>query len=161
MPSRSDGRGYHDVSRESRFPERGGADRSRDILRDRGTERSASGSHTQIHERLNERVDERVPPVDRDRMDLRHGNEKIHPHRISVDDRHDGPHARNARNLPRDDRLDRPINDRLFTEQQQNRREAEISTQGMRDAAMPPPRSNIPQHPDRAALIQGNQNTGR
>ena len=161
MPSRSDGRGYHEVPRESRFPERGGADRSRDMLRDRGTERSASGSHTQIHERLNERVDERVPLGDRDRMDLRHGNEKVHPHRISVDDRHDGPHARNARQLPRDDRLDRPMNDRLYTDQQHNRREAEISIQGMRDAAMPPPRSNIPQHPDRAALIQGNQSTGR
>lgn len=161
MPSRSDGRGYHEVPRDSRFPERGGADRSRDMLRDRGTERSASGSHTQIHERLNDRVDERVPLGDRDRMDLRHGNEKVHPHRISVDDRHDGPHTRNARQLPRDDRLDRPMNDRLFTEQQHNRREAEISIQGMRDAAMPPPRSNIPQHPDRAALIQGNQSTGR
>ena len=161
IPSRSDGRGYHDVSRESRFPERGGADRSRDVLRDRGTERSASGSHTQIHERVNERVDERLPLVDRDRIDLRHGNEKVHPHRITVDDRHDGPHARNARQLPRDDRLDRPINDRLFSEQQHNRRDAETPIQGMRDAAMPPPRSNIPQHPDRAALIQGNQSAGR
>ena len=157
MPSRSDGRGYHETSRESRFPERGGADRSRDMLRDRGPERSASGSYTQSHERVNERA----LLVDRDRMDIRHGNEKAPPNRIAVDDRHDASHARDARQLPRDDRMDRTLNDRLFTEQQQHRRDAETPTQGMRDTTMPPPRSNIPQHPDRAALIQGNQSATR
>ena len=162
MPSRSDGRGYHEVSREPRFPERGGADRSRDILRDRAAERSASGTYTQNHERVNERADERHPLVDRDRIDLRHGSEKMPPNRIAGDDRHDGPHTRDVRHLPRDDRQDhRPLNDRLFTEQQHNRRDVETPTQSMRDAGMPPPRSNIPQHPDRAALIQGNQSAAR
>ena len=157
MPSRSEGRGLHDNPRESRFPERGGADRPRDIIRDRVPERSASGSYSQNHERVNERA----PLNDRDRMDLRHGNEKVPPNRITIDDRYNGSHVRDTRQLPRDDRADRPLNDRLFTEQQQNRRDAETPTQGLRDVAMPPPRSNIPQHPDRAALIQGNQNAGR
>ena len=161
MPSRSDGRGLHENPRESRFPERGGADRSRDVLRDRGPERSASGSYLQSHERVNERPNERAPLVDRDRMNLRHGNEKAPPNRVGVDDGYDGSYARDARQPPRDDRLDRPLNDRLFTEQQYNRRDAETPMQGIRDGAMPPPRSNIPQHPDRAALIQGNQSAGR
>ena len=157
MPQRSEGRGLHDHARESRFPERGGADRSRDTIRDRVSERSASGSYAHNHEMANERV----PLVDRDRVDLRHGNEKVPPNRAPVDDRHNGLHARDPRPLPRDDRLDRPSNDRLFTEQQHNRRDAEAPAQSIRDSAMPPPRSNIPQHPDRAALIQGSQNSGR
>lgn len=157
MPPRSEGRGHHDHARESRFPERGGADRSRDMPRDRGSERSASGNYDQSHERANERA----TLVDRDRVDQRHGSEKAPPNRAAVDDRHNGPHARDTRQLPRDDRLDRPSNERLFTEQQHNRREAEILTQSIRDTAMPPPRSNISQHPDRAALIQGNPNAGR
>ena len=158
MPPRSEGRGLHDHAREPRFPERGGADRSRDSLRDRGSDRSTSGSYTQSYERANERG----LFVDRDRMDLRHGTENPPPTRASVDDRHNGLHARDARQLPRDDRLDRTSGDRLFTEQQQSRRDAEIPKQSIRDTAMPPPpRSNIPQHPDRAALMQNNQNAGR
>ncbi len=157
MPPRSEGRGLHDHAREPRFPERGGADRSRDILRDRGLERTASGSYSQSHERANERA----LLADRERMDLRHGNEKAPSSRVAVDDRHNGSHVRDARQLPRDDRLDRPSNDWLFNEQQHNRRDTEIPSQSVRDASMLPPRSNIPQHPDRAALIQGNQNSGR
>lgn len=157
MPPRSEGRGLHDHARESRFPERGGADRSRDQLRDRVSERSTSGSYAQNHERANERA----PLVDRDRMDLRHGNELLPPNRATVDDRYNGSHVRDARQLLRDDRPDRPSNERLFTEQQHNRRDAETSFQSARDTVMPPPRSNIPQHPDRAALIQNNQNPGR
>ena len=157
MPSRSDGRGLHENPRESRFPERGGVDRSRDVLRERGPERSASGSYAQSHDRVNERA----PLIDRDRMDLRHGNENAPPGRIAADDRHNGAHSRDVRQLPRDDRLDRPLNGRLFAEQQHNRRDAEPPAQGMRDTAMPPPRSNIPQHPDRAALIQGKQTSSR
>ena len=148
MPPRSEGRGLHDHAREARFPERGGADRSRDILRDRGLERSAPGPYTQSHERANERA----PLVDRD---LRHGNEKPPPNRAAIDDRHNGSNVRDSRHLSRDDRPDRPLNDRLFAEQQHSRRDTETPTQ--RDTVMPPPRSNIPQHPDRAALIQGNQ----
>lgn len=157
MPPRSDGRGLHDHARETRFGEGVLTGRSRDILRDRGSERSAPGSYTQGHERANERTS----LVDRDRVELRHGNENTPPNRAAVDDRHNISHARDARHLPRDDRLDRPPNDRLFTEQQHNRRDVEIPTQSIRDTAMPPPRSNIAQHPDRAALIQGNQNSGR
>ena len=154
VPPRPEGRGLHD--------NRGGADRPRDLLRDRGSERSASGSYDQSHERANERVSERGSLNDRDRVDLRHSNEKAPLNRVAADDRHHGlSHARDARQLPRDDRLDRPLNDRLFTEQQHHRRDAENLTHGIRDTAMPPPRSNIPQHPDRAALMQGNQNIGR
>lgn len=149
MPPRSEGRGLHDHAREPRFPERGGADRSRDILRDRGLERSAPGPYTQSHERANERP----PLADRD---LRHGNEKPPPNRAAVDDRHNGSHVRDSRHLPRDDRPDRSSNDRLFAEQQHSRRDTETPTLSMRDTVMPPPRSNIPQHPDRAALMQGN-----
>lgn len=154
IPPRSDG---HDHAREPRFPERGGTDRSRDILRDRGSERSASGSYIQSHERANERA----PLADRERVELRHGNETAAPNRAAIDDRHNGSHTRDVRQLPRDDRPDRHSSDRLFAEQQQSRRDVEIPKQSMRDTAMPPPRSNIPQHPDRAALIQGNQNSGR
>lgn len=157
MPLRTEGRGFHDHARESRFPERGGVDRSRDIPRDRGSERSASGSYAQSHERANERA----PLVDRDRVDLRYSSEKAPSNRGTIDDRHSGSHARDARQLLRDERLDRPSNDRLFAEQNHNRRDAETPTQSIRDTAMPPPRSNISQHPDRAALIQGNQNSGR
>ena len=160
MPPRTEGRGLHDNSRESRFSERTGADRSRDIIRDRGPERSTSGSYPQSHERTSDRISERGPIVDRERMDQRHGSDRPPLERV-VDDRHNGLHIRDARQLPRDDRVDRPLNDRLFAEQPYNRRDADTPTQSIRDTAMPPPRSNIPQHPDRAALIQGNQIASR
>lgn len=154
MPPRSSDRGPTDYARDSRFPERGG---TRDLLRDRDLNRSASGPHPHGHERPGDRAQ----PVDRDRMDLRYGSEKASLGRANIDDRYSGPSARDARPLHRDDRSERLPLERPYPEQHQSWRDAEASGQHARDSAMPPPRSNIPQHPDRAALIHGGQGSDR
>lgn len=149
LPPRVSERGPQDHAREPRFPERGGLDRPRDLIRDKVSERSASGLHPQSHERAPQ-------PIERERLDARYNNEKPPTSRANIDDRLGGVYPRDTRPLHREDRPQRPLNDRQFSDQHHSRRDAEISGQRIRDTEMPPPRSNIPQHPDRAALIHGN-----
>jgi len=140
MPPRPADRGSNEHKRDPRFPEHGG---HRDTLRERGAERSASGAHSYGPERPSER-------------------EKALPGRSVFDDRHGGPsHPRNGRIPPRDDRSEQPPNDRPYPEPHASRRDGEASGLQGRDSAMPPPRSNITHHPDRAALIQGSQGHDR
>ena len=154
MPPRASDRGLPDYVRDPRFPERGA---SRELLRDRDPNRSASGPHPYVHERPSDRAQ----PTEKDRMDIRYGSEKIPPGRTGIEDRYGAPNARDTRPLHRDDRSERPPLDRPYHEQHQSRRETEVSRAHARDSAMPPPRSNIPQHPDRAALIHGSQSSDR
>lgn len=155
MPARPTDRGPNDHTRDPRFSDRGGP---RESLRARGPERSASGPHSYGHERSNERPQ----GTDRDRMDPRYSSEKAPPGRSGFDDRHDAPsHSRDGRVPPRDDRPERPPNDKPYPEPYTSRRDLEAVGQRGRDAAMPPPRSNVSQHPDRAALIQGGQGPDR
>ena len=144
MPLRPGDRGTHDYARDSRFPERTGP---RDLLRDRGLERSVSGPHSSGHERPSERAQ----LIDRDRWT----SESASLARNGVEDRYGPSNVREMRPLHRDDRPDRPPMDRTYPEHHQNRRDLDVPSQHARDVAMPPPRSHIPQHPDRAALIHG------
>ncbi len=143
IPPRASDRGTHDYARDSRFPERGGP---RD-LRDRGQERSVSGPHPHGHERPGDRPQQ----LDRDRW----ATEQALLGRSGIEDRYGAPSSRDTRPLHRDDRQERPPLDRTYPEHHQGRRDTELPGQHTRDTAMPPPRSNIPQHPDRAALIHG------
>ncbi len=143
----------HDHPREPRYPERV---EPRDILRDRGLERSASGPYAHGAER--------PQAMERDRMDQRWNNAGTSQGRSSVDDRHNGSHGRDSRYSARDDRQERPPDDRQFSESHQSRRDVDATPQQPRDVVMPPPRSNISQHPinpERAALIQGGSTQDR
>ena len=151
IPPRPQDRSVHEHPRESRFSGREESDRPRDLIHDRGSERSVPGAHLTGYQR----PAERVQPSDRDRVDMRWGNEKPPPGRSAIDDRYGASHARDSRPQPRDERQERFVDDRPFPDPRQFKRDVDASVPPNRDGAMAPPRSNIPQHPDRAALIQG------
>ncbi len=144
---RASDRGPHDYVRDARYPERG---EPRELLRDRGQDRSLPGPYSHSHER--------AQAMERDRMNQSWNNDKAPPGRSGVDDRHGEPHARDSRYPARDERIERPVGDRQYPEQHLGRRDADTLRQQPRDTAMPPPRPIIPQHPvdpARAALIHG------
>ncbi len=156
MPERPNDQVLRDHGRDSRFPERGRIDRPGDIIRDRLPERHVSGPYARAYERPSDR-----PNLgDRGRVDPGWRGEKDLPGRPEFDNGHGPPHARDPRPMSRD-RPERSHRDRQYPEEHHNARTADIQGQSTRDATMAPPRSTIPQHPDRAALIQGNQDFDR
>lgn len=156
MPDRPNDQGLRDHGRDSRFPERGRVDKPGDILRDKVPERHASGPYPRGYERSNER-----PNIgDRGRVDPGWRVEKDLPDRPGFDDGHGPSHPRDPRPLSRD-RPERPHRDRNYPEEHHSARHPDTQGQSTREAAMAPPRSTIPQHPDRVALIQGNQDPDR
>ena len=150
MPSRAGERFSQEHLREPRYPERG---EPRDMPRDKAAERFASVSHAHGTERLQ--------GVERDRTDQRWNNDRAMTGRSGVDERLSGSHIRDSRYPMRDDR---PTETRHHAEQQPSHRDADSMGYQSRDTAMPPPKSNVSQHPinpDRAALIHGSQVPGR
>lgn len=155
VPPRPSDRGPFDPARDSRFPERGAP---REMLRERASERSVSGPHAYGQERPSEKLQ----PTERERVEPRYSSEKTPSGRSGFEDRHDGPsHSRDGRPPPRDDRTERPQSHRPYPEPHTSHRDADVAGQQGRDSAMPPPRSNVSHHPDRAALIQGSQGHDR
>ena len=152
MPERPNDQGSRDHGRDPRFPERGRMDRSGDALRDRVPERHASGPYPRGYERSTDR-----PNVgDRGRVDPGWRGEKDLPGRPGFDDGYGMLHTRDPRPLSRDVH-ERPHRDRQYPEEHLSARVPDTQGQATKDAAMAPPRSTIPHHPDRVALIQGNQ----
>ena len=154
VPPRPGERIPHDPAREPRYPERS---EPRDLHRDRGNERLASGSYPH--------GGDRIPGMDRDRIDQHWSSDRPPASgRSLLDDRQSGSHARDQKYTSRDDRINRPLGERQPSEQYQSRRDVESMGQSARDTVMPPPRSNASQHPinpDRAALIQSGQTQDR
>lgn len=144
LPGRPSDRAPHDHQRDSRFPERGPVDRPRDLLRERAPERTGAGPHFAGPER----IDGRPYGSDKDRLDLR----SVHG-RTNIDDRQGLP-PRDARYQLRDERAGRGSNTGPSLDQ--SKRDVMAGEHHARDVGMPPPRSIIPQHPDRAAMIHGN-----
>lgn len=140
-------RGPRDHARDPRFSERGRAERPGDSLRDRMPDHSMPGSYNRGFEHGSDRP--HMP--DRNRGDPGWGDEMPLPNRPGLEDRLVGP-RRDSRPPSRDGRMERP-RERSSNEQQHHLR-AEFSGQSMRESPMAPPRSNIIQHPERAALIQ-------
>ncbi len=156
MPDRPNDQGLREHGRDPRFPERGRVDKHGDILHDRVPERHVSGPYSRSYERSNER-----PNIgDRGRVDPGWRGEKDLPDRPGFDIGHGLPHARDARPSSHD-RPERPHRDRQYHEEHHSARSSDTQSQTTRDAPMAPPRSTIPQHPDRVALIQGNQDLDR
>ena len=155
MPERLNDQDLRDHGRDSRFLERNRVDRPGDLLRDRVPER-----HPGPYPRVYDRPNDRPTPADRDRVDLSWRAEKDLPGRPGFDNGHGPSHAREQQPLSRD-RHERPHRDRQYPEEHYSVRTPDAQGQSTRDAAMAPPRSTIPQHPDRAALIQGNQDLNR
>ena len=139
----------YDHAREHRFPERM---ETRDAVRDRGFDRSVSDSYSHSTER--------AQGMERDRIDQRWSDTRTPLGRSDIDDRHSGSHGRDSRYMGRDDRSERPAEDRLYSEQHLGRRDLNAPLQQPKDTTMPPPRSTVSQHPinpERAALIHGSQ----
>ena len=156
MPERPNDQGFRDPGRDSRFPERGRMDRPGDVLRDRLPERHVSGPYPRSYERPNER-----PNIgDRGRVDPAWRVENDLPGRPGYDNGHGPPHNRDVRPSSHD-RPERPHRDRQYPEELQGAGIPDTQGQSTRDSPMAPPRSTIPQHPDRVALIHGNQDLDR
>ena len=146
LPPRANERVPNDHSREPRYPE------SRDAFRDKGFERSTASS-TYGHS------NERLQGMERERMDQHWNGERPPPSRSTMEDRQGGIPGRDTRHSTRDDRPERNPGERQYSEQHHIRRDVEMGQQP-RDTGMPPPRSNVSQHPinpDRAALIHDSQ----
>jgi THO complex subunit 2 len=144
---RAGDRGPHEYARDARYPERG---ESRDLLQNRGLDRSVPGPYPHGHER--------IQAMERDRTNQQWINDKAPPGRSGLDIRNVEPHARDSRYPARDERTERPAGDRQYPEQHESRRDADGLRQQSRETAMPPPRPMVPQHPidpARAALIHG------
>ncbi len=156
MPERPNDPTLRDHGRDSRFPERGRVDKPGDILRDKVPERHASGSYPRGYERSNERHN----IGDRGRVDPGWKGEKDLSGRPGFDNGHGLSHSRDPRPLSQD-RPERPHRDRPYPEEHNSARNSDTQGPFSRETAMAPPRSTIPQHPDRVALIQGNQDLDR
>ena len=148
-PSRANERGPRDYAREPRYPER---TQPRDLVRDKGLERSEPGTYTHNQER--------AQVAESDLFEQRWNTAKAPSSRSGIDDRHGAPYEREFRFWGRDDKAERPLGDKSYNEPHKNRKDADPPNQQLRDLPMPPPRSGVPQHPinpARAALIQSGQ----
>lgn len=152
MSDRPGERGLRDHARDPRFQERTRPERPGDLLRDRLPDHSLQMSYSRGYDQNSERS--HIP--DRNRMEPAWGEEKQPLNRPSQDDRH-GASRREPRPTVRDDRIERAQRDRSFPESQHHTSRTDPQGQLTRDSTMAPPRTNIPQHPDRAALIHGSQ----
>ena len=149
---RATDRGLRDHSRDTRPPDRNGIDRSRDSIHERPTERHVHGTQPRSHELSTERSYN----LERNRTSSGWGVE--YPSgRLPADDRHTSLNHLESRPPIRDERKEWSHRERSFGELNNNSRAPEIQAPPLRDQAMAPPRSSIPQHPDRAALIHGGQ----
>ena len=157
IPDRPGDHGVRELPRDNRHPEHGRNDRAAEPSRDRLPERQAVGSFTRGYDRAGERP----MSSDRERTDSGWVLDKTVPGRSLVDDRYGGSNTRDSRPPTRDERLDRPSRDRVNGEPIYNARNTDLQGHASRDSPMAPPRSNIPQHPDRAALIHSGQEPER
>lgn len=138
---RAGDRGPHDHGRDVRSAERGRSDRGGDAPRDRAQDHSMPGTYNRGYDQNTER-----PHIlDRNRLEPGFGEEKTLANWPSSDDRHNGA-RRDSRPPSRDGRVERSQRDRSFPEASHHLPRGEFQGQPMREPAMAPPRSNIPQH---------------
>lgn len=134
-------RGPHDHGRDMRFTERGRSDRGGEASRDRVQDHNMPGSYNRGYDQNTERLH----ILDRNRLEPSWGEEKNLANWPSSDDRHNGA-RRDSRPPSRDGRGERLQRDRPFPETSHHLPRGEFQGQAMREPAMAPPRSNIPQH---------------
>ncbi len=146
-------RGPRDQARDVRFTERGRPERGGDPPRDRIQDHSISGSFNRGYDQS---ID-RSQILDRNRLDQGWGEEKSLANWSILDDRHNGA-RRDSRPPSRDGRMERSQRDRSFPEAPHHLPRGEFQGQTVRESAMAPPRSNIPQHP---SLPSGSHHSDR
>ena len=143
--------------RESRHSEHNWSERPYEISRERAAERQASASYPRAHDRPSERV----PYDERERPDPNWGEKNL-PGRPPMNDRHHGPPGRDLRSSIRDERSDRGPRDRQqHSEAFDKPRNSDNQARSSRDLSMGPPRSSIPQHPDRVGTTHAMQDSDR
>ena len=139
MPQKPEDRPLSINPRDSRLSGRGGLDGQRDSPNGRAMERNIPGSGPP--HRNNVQADERLS-------------------RPGYEGGYSNAAARDLRPLLSDDRDGRLSSNRSAPDLNLGRRDFS-SGQHPRDHEMPPPRSTIPQHPDRAAMIHGHHEPDR
>ncbi|KAI4172342.1 MAG: hypothetical protein LQ343_003601 [Gyalolechia ehrenbergii] len=123
-----------------------------DDHRNRMSDRDSAGQQPRAHESSHSRAQAH----DHDRTD------QSLPHkrpRLDYDDRHDIRSRLDTR--PGGGDLPHPSTREKQYAEYDHSNGPKHAAAPLRDSTMPPPRSNIPQHPDRAALIHGNRNAER
>ena len=131
--------------RDSRFPD--GSRRS---------ERATESIRDQVPDRhglyrTHDRPPERPTHNDRERQDVIWGGDRPVPSRLAPDERYN-MYPRDPRPLFHDERIDRSARERQHMDSYENLR-SDVSGHRSRDSSMPPPRSNLGPHPDRAGLV--------
>lgn len=152
IAERQGDRGPRDIARDSRFPDRGRSERPVDSPRDRVPDYNVPGPYTRGYDQGNDRSH----ITDRNRTEPGWGDEKPSAAQPRLEDRHGGS-RRDSRPHSRGERTERPQRDRSSNEPPHHHSRTDFPGQPIRESAMAPPRSNIPQRPERAALIQGSQ----
>lgn len=139
----------HDHSKDGRYPERGGLDGSRDSVLERAPDRQFPASQQRSYERS-----ERLPNSGREPAQSGWGGDRGALGRPNAEEWQNGAtQPRDSRQPQRPERTDRLQRDRAGAEMNLNSRTFEPQGQTIREGKMAPPRSTVPQHPDRAALI--------
>ena len=136
--------------RDLRFLERANPDAARELHRERATERSAAGLPPRSLERDGERSHDGL----RDHRELRWAGDSTTSLNFGQNDRLGGPSQRDAEHYARENRNGRLPNGRPLPDQDQARRDFSSGRLQGNDLTMPPPRSTVSQHPDRAAVTQ-------
>ena len=150
-------RGSRDQTRDSHYHSRNGIDGSRDPMSDRVPERQAHSTQQRSYERP-----ERLHTTDRERGQVSWGADRGLPSHTNLQERHSASlQSREPQHSTRSDRNERSQRDWGPTQASSSSRAFESPGQTSRDSAMAPPRSTIPQHPDRAALIQNSAERDR
>ncbi|KAL9594112.1 MAG: hypothetical protein Q9219_007210 [cf. Caloplaca sp. 3 TL-2023] len=139
-PEHDRNRPPRNFEREQRF-----SSGPQDDYRNRILNRDSTGQQSRAHESPHGKV----LVHDRDQVDHSIPNKRA---RLDYEDRHDMPSRSDAR--PYGEMQHPSTRDKHFAEPNPIK-------DGSRESAMPPPRSNIPQHPDRAAMIHGNRSSDR
>lgn len=139
----------HDHSKDRRYPERGGLDGSRDSTHERAPDRQFAPSQQRSFERP-----ERLQNQEREPGQNGWGGDRGASGRPNAEEWQNGAmQPRDSRQPQRSERTDRLQRDRAGVEMNLNSRTFEPQGQMNREGIMAPPRSTIPQHPDRVALI--------
>ena len=151
MTGRQGERNPRDFTREPRTQ-----DPLNDNPRDRTSDRHVHGQYPRNQERLQDIAN----AGSRERSDQLPHDGRMGQGRGNQEDRRIGNFSQDARSSLREDRSERYQRDREYPEPRPLRA-GYAPPPSARDTAMPPPRSSIPQHPDRAALIQGGRGAER
>ena len=146
-----------DNTRDARYADRANLNGPRNTIHDRVLERQVPSLQQRTHERS-----DRLHNPERERAQAGWGGDRGFPGRPNQETWHSGSSQnREPHHSQRGERIERSQGDWPASQVNANGRAFEPHVQSARDGIMAPPKSIIPQHPDRAALIHSSTERDR